>query len=538
MKNILKLGFVAISATALLSSCIEETFPTSTATKEQVAANPSALSAMVNGMAAYVNNVGTMDSDVSNHWDYGYPSIGMIRDLMCEDMSTAASGYEHYTAWITNRGQSDSHLYPQFLWNYYTQFLYTANSVIAAVDENSASKTQLQYLAMAYCYRAMINLDMGRMFEFKRNSFTSAEELVGKTIPIIRENLTEQEARNNPRVDKAALLEFIHGDLVKAIRFFGGESDDKAARFSRMSMAEPDLSVAYGLQARAYLWEGNYEQAKVAAQNALDAGNYSPLTEAQWTDTSTGFNDASSQKSWMWASLLVKEDDAVKTSIVNFTSWICSETAFGYASAGPYRLADVRFYNRIPNSDFRKKSWKAPEGVSINVPMVAATATYKGAETVPEYGCVKFRPGSGNPDDADPGAVCDYPLMRMEEMMFIIAECDARQGNSSTLVNFMKSYRNPDYVCTASGDALVSEVIFQKRVEFWGEGIIFFDYKRLDMPVNRAYADTNHIPDSRFDTKGSLAPWMNMCIVRTEHNNNNAVVSNPDPSDLVPDEME
>ena len=534
MKNILKLGFAAFSASALLSGCIQETFPTSTATKEQVASNPVALSAMVNGMAAYVNHIGTIDSD--RHWDWGYPAIGLVRDLMCEDMSTVASGYEHFDAWIKNKNQGENYIYPQFMWNYYTQFLYTANSVIATVDEGSATETQLQYLAMAYCYRAMINLDMGRMYEFKENSYTTAQDLLGKTIPIIRENLTEDQARNNPRVDKAVLLEFIQEDLAKAIKYFGG--DTKYSVFKRMSMAQPDLSVAYGLQARAYLWAEDYVHAKEAAQNALAAGNYTPLTEAQWTDTSTGFNSSSSNKSWMWASILVKEDDAVQTSLLNFSSWMASETAFGYASAGPFRLADVRFYNRIPNSDFRKKSWKAPEGVSLDVPMVAATATYKGEETVPEYANVKFRPGSGNPDDADPGAVCDYPLMRMEEMEFIISECDARDGNSATLVNFMKSYRNPDYVCTASGKDLVSEVIFQKRVEFWGEGIIFFDYKRLNMPVNRAYEGTNHVPDSRFDTKGSLAPWMNICIVLTEHNNNKAVISNPDPSDLVPDEME
>ena len=526
MKNILKIGFVALTATAFLSGCIKETFPTSVATTEQVGANPTALEAQVNGMAAFVNTRDVLGA--GNHYDWGYPSIGLIRDLMGEDMATISSGYEHFVAWIENRSLSDQYMTSQYIWNFYTQFLLTANSVISSVNEATASATQLEYLGMAYCYRAMINLDMGRMYEFKKNMYTAAPALEGYTIPIIKENMTEAEARNNPRVTKAALLEYIQGDLAKAIDFF---SDDKGkSSFTRLNKTQPDLSVAYGLQARAYLWAEDYENARKAAQNALDAGSYKPLTEAQATDTSTGFNTANS--SWMWCSSLVKEDAVVKSSILNFTSWMSSETVFGYAPAGPYRMIDARLYSRISNSDWRKKMWKAPEGVTIDQKFVPATASYAGPENIPAYGALKFRPGSGNPDAAEPGAVCDYPFMRMEEMMLIIAEADARKGSSAGLVAFMAN-RNPDYVCTASGvDALVDEVFFQKRIEFWGEGINFYDYKRLGKGVTRGYAGTNHYEDARLNSDG-LAPWMNFCIVRTEHNANNAVVSNPDPSDLI-----
>ena len=526
MKNILKIGFVALTATALLSGCIKETFPTSVATSDQVAANPSALESQVNGIAAFVNKYDVLGA--GNHYDWGYTSIGMIRDLMGEDMATVSSAYEHFVAWIEARSISDQYMTSQYIWNYYTQFLQTANSVISAVNEASANDVQKQYLGMAYCYRAVINLDMGRMYEFKKNSYTSAPEMEGLTIPIVKENMTEAEARNNPRVSKEALLEHIHSDIVKAISFFSDK--DGKSTFKRMNKTQPDLSVAYGLQARAYLWAEDYEKARTAAQNALNAGSYSALTEAQATDPSTGFNTANS--SWMWCSSLVKEDDVVKSSILNFTSWMSSETVFGYAPAGPYRMIDARLYSRISNSDWRKKMWKAPEGVTIDQKFVPATASYAGPENIPAYGTLKFRPGSGNPDAADPGAICDYPFMRMEEMMLIIAEADARKGSSEGLVKFMTT-RNPDYVCTASGvDALVDEVFFQKRIEFWGEGINFFDYKRLNKGVTRGYAGTNHYEDARLNSNG-LAPWMNFCIVRTEHNANNAVNSNPDPSNLI-----
>ena len=531
MKNILKFGLAVISSATLLSGCIKESIPTSVASNEQVNSNPAALEAMVNGMSAFVNKFSVLGGE--DPFDWGYPSMGMIRDLMCEDMSTTPSSYEWYTTWITNQAQGENYLYPQLIWNYYTQFLQTANAVIGAVNEESASQTQKYYLAMAYCYRALINLDMGRMYEYKKNNYTTAPELEGMTIPLIKENLTESEARNNPRVKKEVLLEFIQGDISKAIELFGGNSED-GSKFSRSSISQPDLSVAYGLQARAYMWAEDYTNAKTAAQNALAAGKYTPLTEAQWTDTKTGFNNSSSQSSWMWGSILTSEDDVVKTGILNWISWISSETVFGYAGAGPYRLADVNFYSQIPDSDFRKKSWVAPAGSSLEVPLIASTDEYDNTK-LPEYAVVKFRPGSGEPGDSKIGAVADYPMMRCEEMYFIIAECDAQNGSSASLTDFMRTYRDASYNCNASTkEGIVKECIFQKRVEFWGEGIIFFDYKRLNMPVTRYYEGTNHIPDSRFNTNG-LAPWMNLCIVRTENNANPACVSNPDPSDLVED---
>lgn len=529
MKNILKAIFVLVSAAALCTACIKESFPTNLASSEQVAASPTAVKAMVSGMHAFVNNFNTLGDEAA--YDWGYPAIGMIRDMMCEDMASISSGYEWFTAWMSNQYQGDSFIYGQFIWNFFTQFLLTANSAIGSIPDDVDNPQTAGYLAMALCYRSFINLDMGRMYEFKRNSYTSAPELEGLTIPIITPGLTEEEARHNPRVSKDVLIDFIIADLEKAVKLFGGETfatdKDKSKLFKRFQMNEPDITVAFGLLARTYLWKEDYENAAKYAQLALDAGSYTPLNEAQWTDTKNGFNNSSSQKSWMWASILADEDAVVKTGILNWVSWISSETTFGYVSAGPFRLCDVNFYNKISDSDFRKKSWKSPAG-GIDVPLIPATADYD-PEVVPELGCVKFRPGAGNPDDSNVAPVVDYPLMRCEEMYFILAECAARKGDKSVLESIVKT-RDPYYSCTASD--LVGEVIFQKRIEFWGEGITFFDYKRLNMPVTRGYAGTNHIETTRFNTIG-LAPWMNFCVVRSEHLANEAFISNPDPSDLV-----
>ena len=99
----------------------------------------------------------------------------------------------------------------------------------------------------------------------------------------------------------------------------------------------------------------------------------------------------------------------------------------------------------------------------------------------------------------------------------------------------MKKYRDPNYVCPVSStDDVVEEIVFQKRVELWGEGQSFFDIKRLNYSVTRGYVGTNFSDDlARLNTNGRPA-WMNWVIVQIEEENNEALVgmNNPDPSDL------
>ena len=69
-------------------------------------------------------------------------------------------------------------------------------------------------------------------------------------------------------------------------------------------------------------------------------------------------------------------------------------------------------------------------------------------------------------------------------------------------------------------------------IEFWGEGINYFDYKRLDLPVTRVYEGTNFGDDELINT-ARRAAWTNFVFVRSEGNNNAAMKNwnNPDPSD-------
>ena len=402
----------------------------------------------------------------------------------------------------------------------------TTNKLIGALDEETASEAQMGYLAAAHAFRAMFYLDMARMFEFLPNKKTSAPNVEHLTVPIVDENTTEQDARNNPRVDRETMAQFILSDLDFA--------ETHIDKLEETANTLPHLTAVYGLKARLYMWLEEYGDAQTYARKAIDASQMAPMTEDQCLNTSSGFNNISC---WIWGSQMVSEDNAVQTGLLNWCSWMSNETSFGYSGQAPYIQIGKSLYDRLSDTDFRKKMWKAPDGGMLDGEtefLTSASFGYFG-DRLPEYASVKFRPAEGNPDDYTVGAATAYPLMRVEEMYFIEMEAAAQQGNNQAqtmLTDFMQQYRDPEYVVNASGDELIDEIVFQKRIELWGEGLTFFDVKRLDMSVTRGYEGTNFTDASRLNTDGRPA-WMNICIVQTEKNNNAALIGfeNPDPSD-------
>ena len=135
-------------------------------------------------------------------------------------------------------------------------------------------------------------------------------------------------------------------------------------------------------------------------------------------------------------------------------------------------------------------------------------------------------------------------MMRVEEMYFIEAEAKAHEKLSEgirLLNEFMNNYRivgDSKYDCSAKASTMtgfINELILQKRVEFWGEGIIMFDMKRLNISSKRGYTGTNAPASYRINCEGR-APYWNFVIGRNEMQNNPAVANqnNPDPSQVVP----
>lgn len=549
MKAIYKSLAAAVLAAPLLTGCMEDPIPTSGVIQSQLEGNAAATEAVLWGMPARMNQI-TISADA--HYDGGYPSMMHIRDVMTEDMSVRyAGGYDWFGGWSAVLAVGPTKLSTQVIWNYHYEQILTTNKVIGSVDTETEVPELQAYLAAGLAYRAFIYLDMARMYEvlptdlFPNCTSTDGYDIKGLTVPIVTEKTTEEESRNNPRATHDDMFAFITTDLNNSVAYF---------EKSKMNLGDktlPSLAVAYGLLARAYLWDASYqaeinEDAKLAAAQYAEAAKYArlaittsggtPLTQAEWQDKTNGFNN-SSFSSWLFAGQYNKEDDIVQAGgIRTFSSFCCNEENFGYAAPeqGAFTEIGAALYNRMNDRDFRKLSYVAPEDSPLRgrEPFLDAKFAEEGFDG--PYIAIKFRPGEGNMDDYAVGSVVAYPLMRVEEMYFIEAEAtahiNAAEGNN-LLKNFMKTYRYNSYDNNVSTtDDVVEEIVFQKRVELWGEGQAFFDVKRLGYSVTRAYDGSNFDPTrNTFNTNGRPA-WMNICIVQTEPNNNSGVTGYNTPS--------
>lgn len=534
MKKIFKyLGSsAAVAACALtLTGCVEETLPQSDmATDEIVAESTSATEGLANGMPAYVTDVWS----TSSHCYFGYPAEMIVRDMLTGDYThVGETGYSHFITWNRNQYMGQDYAKQQFHWNYYYGFLSSVNGVIRAIDEETAAPGPLGYLGTALAYRAMLYLDLARMYEFLPNDkFPDGKNSEGNTVlnltvPIVDHLTTEEEAEFNPRVPREEMFAFILGDLDKAEKYIVNQTNTN-------NNSMPDLACVYGLKARLYMWVEQYDKAKEFARKAISAAKVAPISEARALGLTTGYNTSSD---FMWCANQNSETYAVQTGIINWTSWVSNQTTFGYTGASTmlHVVMDKSMYERISDTDWRKKQWVAPAGSALDGQIPFMSDLDK--ETMPAYASVKFRPNAGDAEDYLTGAASAVPLMRVEEMYFIEAEAAehvAAGTGIALLTDFMKQYRDPAYAY--AGEDAIDEIVFQKRVELWGEGHTFFDIKRLNMSVTRGYEGTNwQDTQSLFNTNGRPA-WTNYVIVKTEAATNTALVNfnNPDPSDLYP----
>lgn len=519
-----------------MTSCIDEAEPRSgSVTQKMLEESASATAAAVNGLPAYGKSVW----DKGAHWSYGISAIMRIRDVMADDYVVVDHDYNQFSPWAATIFLGPSYLLGQFVYSYYYNYVLASNLVIGAVNPDKATKEQLGNLGLGYAYRAANYLDMARMYEFLPTDVDPActneqgYNVKNLTCPIVTDTLGEKASRNNPRATHEEMFKFIESDLNNAEKYIVNLTSNR-------NNTLPDLAVVYGLKARLYMWNEDYAKAKEYARKAIDTYGGTPMSEDDATDTKKGFNDITK---WMWGAQYTTEDRAVKFGIINFTSFASNETVFGYAGAGPMNMIGKSFYDRISDTDWRKTMWKAPAGSPLEAKnkyvdskmemkngVMEDVSKFK--KRIPTYGSLKFRPNQGNYAESSIGVVSAYPLMRVEEMYFIEAEAAERlaPGTGITLLeNFMKTYRDKQYVYTGSN--AIDEILFQKRIELWGEGLSFFDIKRANVSVTRGYTGTNFFEEWRFNTNGRPA-WMNFCIVNLEENDNPAVKgkNNPDPS--------
>ena len=566
MKRTIKYIILTVAAAVSLS-CIEETVPVGgSVTQAQVSASKSALKSMINSIPAtlYVSGAAGYAGSYGDHTDFGIPGVHLRLEHMLEDIATMSDNpyYNRFYAYDMNMAQGSEYTYCAYFWDYYYTLIRLANDVIASmkpiINETGSEPEDVEFrhiIGQAYAYRAWFYLDLARLFEPKLNKYTDVKHLLGLTVPIVDEYTTIDDTKNNPRVSREEIYKFIFDDLARAEKYL-----DK----SKTAFTAPTMMAVYGLYARAYIelgaaykenkgvnpnpdilpltQEEAYQKAAEYARKVINESGKSPLTQSQWEDPVNGFNNGTSNNAWIWGITVSAEN---LNNLLTFISHMSAEAAWGYGRYAQFGAASA-LYDQIPDTDFRKHSWLDPKRTEYYNYKFAGTEADRndflnGSQAAKSYVALKFRPAQGECNDFNIGNAGDYCLMRIEEMYFIEMEAKANldlNEGVKLLKNFMKEYRNSQYDRSpASWDDFKKEYMLQKRVEFWGEGIVFFDYKRLDVGINRAFAGSNHPSVFRLGATDGRSPQWNIVVTRAEFQSNTAIddkTNNPDPSNKIP----
>lgn len=546
MKKLI-LYITGISALILPTSCIQEFEPQGGSVSSDQAANaPGSYDNFVSSLTSAISGKFTFSGpNYQQPNDFGYTGFYLIRDVMGQDMVAVNNNW--FSTWYQcGVGLAPIYLNCQQPWTYYYSEIYACNTVLKLAGENP-DENKITGAGIAHCMRAMCYLELAQMYAPK----PYAADKSALTVPIIPENLNLSEATENPRVSNEEMYKYILDNLDMA--------EEQLKDYVRPDKTTPDVSVVYGYKARTYLLMEDWVNAEKYAKLAQEG--YSIMTAEQYTDRVNGFNNANYTNSWM-LTCGFKSDDPCITYNDGDSSWgtwmICEfpsgSDGLGYLNSyGGANLIDRHLYETIPATDARKKCYidfalDELDPVEDKEEIIEALKAYS---DVPEnvYGTglcqdqfggipMKFRSANGNHTTNQVGYCVDLPMMRVEEMILIEAEAAGMQNESKgiqILTDFAKT-RDPEYVYGSHNEAynnfstpaLRNEIWWQRRVEFWGEGLATFDIKRLQKGIIRSYPGTNHVAGYRWNTD-QPADWMTLCIIQTESNYNGGIINNPTP---------
>jgi hypothetical protein len=441
--------------------------------KDQVVADdPTKAEAGVTAIFSQFNTY--MSVTGSRHNDFGYPSIMLFTDTNGFDYLSEDNGYN----WTGNNLDFNDRNYAgneaKIVWNTLYQMVYAANNVVASIDPESDDPTSQFYLGQALAARAFNYWVLAQLYQFNY-----ADHKTSPCVPLItEENALTVSVDGCERATVETVYTQIMADVNKAIELL---TSAQAAGKKRKDKRYIDLGVAYGLRARVNLTMENWENAAKDAAEAIKSSGATPYSIAE-VSVPTMYD--SNDKAWMWGIVIAETDRVVTSGIVNWPSHMGSLN-YGYANYSGGHQINKRLWSTIPSTDARKGWWLDENKLSSNL-----NNDYQEFVTDIGYAAytqVKFAPY--NNEVYTSVNANDIPLMRVEEMYLIKAEGEAMSGTGDakgTLEDFITTYRDPQYSCTASSAADIQEEIYrQRRIELWGEGLSWFDIMRLNKPVDR-----------------------------------------------------
>ena len=425
--------------------------------------------------------------------EFGEGGVKVDMDVMGEDLAFAsASNGWHVGTYRWNDHRNASSSLSQYVWEFYYRMIGNANMIINNIDAADGPQEDKNAIkGQALVYRAWAHYQVVQVYGKRYNAGTNNDQL---GVPILLTNTTE----GQPRATVEEVYTQVNADLDEALLLL--------ADYDRTYKSHFDVSVAKGLKARVALTMQNWPQAAQYAAEVIAESGATLMSRAQYTE---GFNNIDNPE-WLWGSMQIGDQ---QTFFASFFAYMSANFNSTNIRINP-KLINSALYDQIPETDIRSEMWD-PTGASIPAPPNGTKAPYATKKFLSESSAI---------------SVGDVPHMRLAEMYLIKAEAQARMGQdgaaAETLYTLV-SNRDPAYVMSANtGQAFLDEILFQRRIELWGEGFRFLDLKRTNSKLDRTGANHNPAYAVVMTVEPGVNDW-EFLIPQGEINANPQIVQNP-----------
>lgn len=495
MKKMIKYFAALVLGAMMMTACSEdylETGPTNALNKDQLASN-------VENYGTYINGINLLMVYQQGAYGQGYCGMMNLLDFMgnncgndwsVENFGTGRANGANMKLTVSNQAAWSS-----YSWWFLYQIIGQANRILASIDEAEGDSNLRDFYKAqaltyrAYCYQYLVQIFAKRWMDSNNGSTP------GVILKLDDSNETGEVS------SLAECYAQIYRDCDDAIALFNQSGMDASEFY------EPSLALAIGVKARAALCREDWATAAEYAGMISESYGLMSATEFQ-----SGFHTANSE--WIFGGY---GDE-------NENMWYYTFGAYYgyngyYSGAGGYNIVGNReLVDVLPDTDARKQLFLAESLVGANMQeaiqggeMYSQLRPTPGSDSYNKLvGYMLSVPGVYNNIRATgylpalpsfygqlkfgvfglPG-IHHSVYMRAAEMYLTQAEALCKQATpdyatAQDLLYAVNSRLDPSYQkSTKTGQELIDEIMFYRRVELWGEGHAWFDLKRTGDSISR-----------------------------------------------------
>ena len=443
MKQIYRKALLICTSITMLAGCKKylTVQPESSYTETQVYSSERAVQQALNGLY----------NDLADNQLYGANLTTTALEILGQRYNeTVTSTYTYYELQQYAYTQDSVEAVFDGLWQKAYGTILNANKFISMMDGTVKSGVLSQAHAdqmkgEAIAIRAFLHFDLLRLFGpvYSQNAAQPAIPYYRRPDAITQPISTASQVLDSVLTDLSlaeSLLAndpVITGGITFTQDFYAGYRNERMNYYS-----------VKGLMARAYLWGGNISAAHDSAQQVLVQG----------------------EKWFPW-----QKDSIVRTTLAPDRIF-STEILFGVYNANMYTDYLAFFSPALTD-----QSILTAQGVRLGNIFENLTSDYR--YTTPNSTCWQINGKSYNTffkyaDVSDPTKPWRYiqPLLRKSELYYIVAETDPSSTVSLAALDSVRYHRGLGALSPTA--VIPTEIQKEYQKEFWGEGQVFFYYKR------------------------------------------------------------